>query len=110
MQRMVARITGIINGKSTSGSKSSRARALSVSADMSVPNTQNPMVPSKVTRKTCGSKFHKLRLKRIQKSGMTTISTSTIKTREKVALARNSETGSNRESRGGTQQRITRSE
>ena len=76
MQRMVARITGIIKGNNTSGNSNSRARARNVIAAVIVPKTQKPMVPSKVTRKSCGSKFQADKLNKIQNSGMTTSSTS----------------------------------
>ena len=72
MQRMVARITGIIKGNNTSGNSNSRALARRVIAAVIVPKTQKPTVPNKVTKKSCGSKFQAGKLNKIQNSGMTT--------------------------------------
>src|SRR6185295_15817463 len=109
MQRIVASITGIISGNSTSGSKSSRARALRVIADMIVPNTQKPIVPSKLTRNSCGSKFHEGKLKRIQNNGMTTISTTIISSKLKPLLARKKAPRSSGEMSSASRQWFSRS-
>ena len=54
IHRIVPKITGIISGNNTNGSKSSRALAFRVTADNSVPKTQKPTVPNKVTRNKLG--------------------------------------------------------
>src|SRR6266508_1878562 len=109
MQRIVARMTGTMSGKSTSGKSSSRARARKVIADVIVPKTQKPTVPSKVTRNNCGSKFHERRLKSIQNSGITTISTITISIKLKKLLARNSAPRSSGASSRASRQWFSRS-
>ena len=89
MQRMVPRITGIIKGNKTRGKSSSRALARKVMAAVIVPKTQKPRVPNKVTKKSRGSKFHADKLNKTQNNGMTTSSTTNIKTKLKPVLAKN---------------------